>query len=235
MIVPSGKLRTMVAQNIANPILTDGTSDINNSQLPATTINNTVPATATDELNGQISDIYTQPDKKNDDDDLTNYFFDKYVSDFNYIPRILQPLKNEFVEEEIDSGGNKKIIITLPSKYWGLDKRISHEDITKMIEEIQSKFKLYHVKTKINGNEIKMEFTSIDEASDDEHRKRINETDTSKEIQGLYGIYGKQPPGAENKSNFDRKSDIIYDLIKTSKNKIVPVLIDMLGVDNVNI
>jgi len=226
MITPSGKIRTMVAQNIADPILTDGTSDINNSQLPP------VQTEEQPMFNGKIEDVYTQPPKENSNDDLTSYLFDKYVNDFNYIPRILQPLKNDFVEEEIDSGGEKKVIITLPSKYWGEDKRIDHEQIKQMIEEIQSKFNLYHIKTKINGDEIKMELTSTDSMSEENRKQKRNETNTAKEVKGLYSLYGKPPPGDENKSNSDKKADTIYDLIKISKANLMPLLINILGANN---
>jgi len=106
-------------------------------------------------------DIYTdrpETDKRQKGKpDLYEYIF-SLLEGFGYPPRRLEEFSDNFVEEEFFPGEVKEVTVTLPDRYYGTRKRISDEDLSKIIEDIQSKFNLVLNKASRKDKKIIAEF-----------------------------------------------------------------------------
>ena len=244
-LVPAGKLRLMVAQTIGNSILNGDTPQTSEELKPETaqTVGSQpAPAVAGEKEISRVDDLQGRLDKmknpkKDQQSNLSDYLFQVYTEKFGYIPRILQPLKEDFAEENISPDGATKVTVTLPSRYWGQDRKISESEVKEMLQVIENKFHFYHNGTKIGPSEIKMELSSMDPREDEKRQSAMESDGLGKQVKDLYSLYGKAAPGtegegkkpgqskaAQNSLDNQKSALTLGELIKINKNKYITEL-----------
>ena len=166
-LVPSGNRRIMVAQSI-NPNQDVGIDFGNGVEslpgMPAEQSISNPEIASQDSLNSSDKMNHHTDDKNQD---VTQYIFEKLVS-LGYPPRRLDAYEEEFVKEKIFPGGSREVAIVIPDRYYGSKKRLSNDDFSSMIEEIQSKFGLQFVDAERSDLKITMNFSSPTPKSEDD-------------------------------------------------------------------
>ena len=240
-LVPAGKLRIMVAQQIGNPLTTGGSESIEQSLQKAkdeqnkeqgniqntpveNTLGNGEETTHVQDMEKRLNKM--QPQKESQQGGLADYLFEMYVQTFGYPPRVMKDVKNDFVEEELTPDGATRVTVTLPARYWSEDRRITSTEMKNIIQHIENKFHYYHNGTKIGDKEIKMELSSVDPHEDEKREQTMQNSTEAKKIKELYSLYGKQPPGMDGQPNEQQKKKAytMSELIQMNKNAYMPAL-----------
>jgi hypothetical protein len=160
-------------------------------------------------------------------EDITNYIFQK-LEGFGYPPRRLEDFSSEFVTEKIYSGGIKEVAVVIPDSYYGSRNKVSDHDFTKIIDEIQQKFKLHFTDGERKDKKITLNFTS---------QKPIDNTATEDQGSGdnLDEVYGKrgnsqekkQQPNSPIKSNVKVKkvqASTLNEMLAENKDSMIEAL-----------
>lgn len=207
-ITPSGKVRIMEAQSIGNGIISDnnlGDLDVQQDMQQ-------------DVINDRLGDGSSAM-RSESDQNISDYLFDIYVNKFGFEPRVLRPLKSDFVTEEINADQSVNVAVTLPAYYWKTGKKIGSKEVKSLIDDICQKFDLYHAGgSKIGEEEITINLTSVPAEKEGDGDQEDSEY-TSK-IRNLYDIYGKQPPGSEGK-NRNKQAQTVSEMWERSKQQLL--------------
>lgn len=251
VLVPSGKTRLMVAQNLSTPSAEgyDGMSisdegkgplSLDNSKLQTdpSPVLNTEKAMDDDlgedntTTNDDMSINSTEEQKlspKENRKTLTSYIFEKLQS-YGYPGRRLQEFKSEFVKESVSPEGVKDIEVVIPDKKYpdekGFTDTIENEELKEIAHEINQTFGLNFNGAERATGKWTIKFTSANITSPDEQSISHDTLDQ---------VYGKPDKGnrPEQKHPVSGKSPVkastIGEMIKESKNKIVKNLQKILG------
>lgn len=211
-ITPSGKIRIMEAQSINNGILS------NNSLSDVDVPRPNDPPVVDEAVSGMSPKV--QYAENESDKNLSDYLFDIYVSKFGFEPRVLRPLKSDFVTEEINADQTVNVTVTLPAYYWQTGKKIGSKEVKSLIDEICQQFNLYHAGgSKIGEDEITINLTSVPSEKEGENDEESSEY--SNKIRDLYEIYGKQPPGhGTGTKSQSKKAQTLSEMWTDSKNEL---------------
>ena len=153
--------------------------------------------------------------------DILEYVY-KVLEKLGYPPRRLDAFSDEFINEKMFPGGVKEITITLPDRYYGQKKRISDNDLSKIMNSIQEQYGLTLTDAERKEKKVIMNFTS-----------QPQEAGIEEEVPGddLDEIFGT-PKGPENvkqkavakpakNPKNKRMAKTIHELVKESHNDIV--------------
>jgi len=210
-IVPSGKIRVLMAQRIEEPRMQGLESS------PVEESANSIPPDITTGLQPEISQPeIPQQEISKQEDTLTAYIFKKLES-FGYPGRRLEEKKSEFVKENIAPDGTKNKTVKIPDKYYpgqdGVTKMIEDDEISNIAKEIQQKFGLHFNGADRSSGEWSISFTSAD--------VQKKEAPISDNLDEVYGN--------PTKSNKGRKKEpvralTLEELMKQSKNNVLDKL-----------
>jgi hypothetical protein len=134
-IIPSGKKRIMVAQQLADmdsdSLLRDASEDTPMHQPKSSLL---------DRKEDRAEKLVDEMGESQEEDrDVRDFIFETLVS-FGYPPRRLEEYEDNFIKEEFDASGISKVTITIPDSYYGKRKRLSKKAISKIVNTLQKEF-----------------------------------------------------------------------------------------------
>lgn len=237
-LTPSGKVRTMVAQQYFNPLSAGhgnnmfSTEDVmeedignedtlEESSLGDSSIRDNFENDTEENSYSQDGSIDSKEiassEKKNT---LTNYVFEKLRS-YGYPGRRLQEFKPKFVKEKVTAEGIKDVQIEVPDKKYpgenGIADTIENEDLKEIVKEIAQQFELNFNGAERSDGKWVIKFTSqklTDESSEGIVRDNLDE---------VYGTPSKI------KKNKDKIAFTLQEMVNQSKNSLVENLKNIKG------
>jgi len=217
-IVPSGKKRIMESQSSLDIGDEWGVRELDQS--------NGYPAV---ENNNVYTDIDEGIDKTpTETPDLNEYIF-KLLEGFGYPPRRLEEFSDNFIEEEFFPGGVKDVTVTLPDRYYGTRKRLSDQDLSRILEDMQSKFNLVLNKASRKDKKIIAEFAS--HPQEEEGNRGTEEGQENVAGDDLDEIFG---PGKEKAQKENGKTDrkkvrrasTMHEMLKENRSNLINKFIE---------
>lgn len=249
-LVPSGKFKVMVAQNVANPLVEGfnfGNESNNNlgflsqydnldnnaqpqsqgdlPQTPEATLPPQGLESYPDGMEEQAPQNNVSEVKNNS---LTDYVFQKLES-FGYPGRRLQEFKTKFVKENISADGIKDIKVEIPDRHYpdeqGGVKTIETDDLGEFVREVETKFQLHFNGAERSDSKWTINFSSIKNSGEEDKEMVRDNLDEVYGNPGARGIKGKKskPINAFN----------IRELIKAAKNDELINTLNIIGEKNV--
>ena len=213
-IVPSGKRKIMVAQNVQQ--------DFSNSQLDNLNFNKPMAPPQEDSDTSSFLPKSFFNEKKEDDTsqmDITEFIF-KTLESFGYPPRRLEQFENKFVDEKLYPGGLREISITLPDRYYSERKRLRDTDISKIVREMQTTFQLSFVDAERKDKNIKMNFTSQVQKEEGEESEMAGDV--------LDDVYGGGSGETTSKRNKRKKAQTMNELVKGNRDALYDLMLSIL-------
>ena len=159
-------------------------------------------------------------DSSDDDDSLVQYVFNK-MEDLGYPPRRLEEFSDEFVEEQIFPAGNREVTITMPDRYYGKRKSLSHKDIQAIIQEITAKFGLSFVQGSREGKKLSLEFTSAQSPELDEEGEEGEGVGTTDVLDEVFGER-KSKKGQKKKASSGVQT--LQEMLRDNQDNILSLL-----------
>jgi len=153
-------------------------------------------------------------------DDITEYISAKLQS-FGYPPRRLDQYENEFVNEKIFPGQSREVTVVIPDRYYGQKKRLSTDDMSKMINEIQEQFGLEFVDADRVDLKLTMNFTSHGGRNGEEDEEVVVEDALTQ----VYGPASDESQLAKKKKKRTKAAATIQEMIKTNKDSLYDALV----------
>jgi len=209
-IVPSGKIRVLMAQRIEEPRMQGLESPVEESV-------NSISPDITTGLQPEIPQPeIPQQEISQQEDTLTSYIFKKLES-FGYPGRRLEEFKKKFVTEDISPDGTKNKVIEIPDKYYpgqnGIAKTIEDKDVSNIAKEIQQKFELHFNGAKRSDGKWNISFTSANIQKE--------EAPVSDNLDEVYGNPTKNDKGRKKEPV---RALTLEELMKQSKNNVLDKL-----------
>ena len=227
-IVPRGKTRIMVAQNISSP-LSEGYGDmsIQNDDMGSQSLETgeAMEEDIGDSAgidNGVNDDISINDEeeqdiapKENGRKTLTTYIYEKLQS-YGYPGRRLQDFKAEFVKESISPEGVKDIQVIIPDKKYpderGFTDTVENEELKEISHEINQMFGLNFNGAERSDGKWTIKFTSAD----------LSDPEEDITHDSLDQVYGKPDRNKNEKEERPMKAaSTMTEMIKIQKDKIV--------------
>lgn len=226
-IIPSGKTKIMEAQSSlgtsqwglggdfgSNPVENPGQQPEQQSELGQTPAS--APANSADP--NQQKEVGQE---EGDKPDLLEYVY-KVLEKLGYPPRRLDAFSDEFVSEKMFPGGIKEIAITLPDRYYGQKKRLSDNDLSKIMNSVQEQYGLTLTDAERKDKKVVMNFTSQPQGTGKEEEEVPGD-----DLDEIFGTPkgqegGKQKGVAKPTKNPKNKkmAKTIHELVKESHNDI---------------
>jgi len=224
-IIPTGKKRIMMAQNLA-----DGNNfgNIQFPELPNTQNPVSQENIVSEQPTGQPQDGQSQketppntersgPEDNNSEPDLSEYLF-KFLEERGYPPRRLEQYEEEFVTEEMFPGETREVTVVLPDRYYGSKKRLSKNDLNTLIKDIQAKFGLSFVKGERKDKKLTINLTSQQQAQPSEEDATAGDA-----LDEVFGAGTKKEQPKDKK----KVAKTINELLKESNDALVEKLLKM--------
>lgn len=242
-IIPSGKTKIMEAQSllgtnqwglggdfgsnpVENPGQQPGQQPEQQSELGQT------PASAAADPADQTDPTKQKEvgQEEGDKPDLLEYVY-KVLEKLGYPPRRLDAFSDEFVSEKMFPGGVKEIAITLPDRYYGQKKRLSDNDLSKIMNSVQEQYGLILADAERKDKKVVMNFTSQPQGTGEEEEEvpgddldEIFGTPKGQEGSKQKSVSKAPAKTLKNPKN-KRMAKTIHELVKESHDDIVNKLL----------
>lgn len=223
VIVPTGKMRLMVAQNMDNSLYNAKPSiePIGEEEIPDIDPSiDTSPGIAEPEPQQVPNGIkHTQKSKT-----LTDFVYKK-LEEFGYPGRRLEDFKKKFVNETISPDGAKNVTIEIPDKKYpnvqtGETETVEAEDLSKIVGEIEKIFGLHFNGAKRSDARWTINLTSIKTANPEDGQEMVRDN--------LDEVYGT--PSKQNKKEPETvRGFTIRELIKSARADLLNKLKKLIG------
>jgi hypothetical protein len=235
-IVPNGTRKTMVAQSFGADMMPTDLSGMQQPQQPQSSPQQKDPNITfpqSESLGGmkreEVNDNLPKEQKSESAMDLTEYVSQKLQS-FGYPPRRLEQFEDEFVHEKIFPGSLREVMIVIPDKYYALKRRVSDQDFSSIIKEIQEKFGLTFVDAERKDKKISINFTS--QAAQDEDENGESSAlmgDGLEEVYGPTSGGGEQPKTKRVRSRYTNKqASFIGGSLKAKREELFNIVRSLL-------
>jgi len=200
-IVPSGTRKLMVAQTFGEQPAFNPQLENLNMDKPKSSLDDSAASFLPKNLFNE------QNEEESASPDITEYIFKKLES-FGYPPRRLEQFEDKFVDEKLYPGGIREVSITLPDRYYSKRRKLADKDVSSIIKDLQDSFQLNFVDAERKDNNLKMNFTT-------QSQKSENEDEGSGDI--LDDVYGG---GTDSKPRKTKKAQTMNELIKMDKDNL---------------
>jgi hypothetical protein len=230
-IVPAGKLRKMVAQNMDNTLRDPASSidEIGTENIPDISPEMDIsPEISVDsEIDVKEEGINDNPEIKPQKKTLSDYIFKK-LEEFGYPGRRLEEFKKKFVNESISPDGTKNITIEIPDKKYpdqttGQVDTIEAEDLSGIVGDIEKIFGLHFNGAKRSDGKWTINLTSA-QSEDPEEDKSM----TRDNLDEVYGA----PSKSDVKKTEPVRAFTIKEMIKSSKSDMIKLIKKVIGDNN---
>lgn len=237
-LVPAGKIRVMVAQNISNPSSEGYTGGVpaETPVRPEEEMNAASPADPSLEMEEPMGDPMgeqieepmegqvEEPISKKGKATLTDYIFNK-LQEFGYPGRRLEEFKKKFVDQSISPDGTETIQIEIPDKRYpdpntGQADTIETEDLGQLVRDVNSKFGLNFNGAHRSEGRWSIDFTTSEVTSENGEEDMVRDN--------LDDVYGTPAGGKKDDSRFN-KDAVMETSIKEAKDKIINQLKTIIG------
>jgi hypothetical protein len=237
-LVPSGKIRKMVAQSYGNPLAegysTDSISERDRGQPELDTqgagqpefdtqgamddaVSAGQPDSAMDSSAGGDGAVGTVDPGKPKRRTLSGYVFEKLES-YGYPGRRLQEFKSKFVRESVSPEGVKDIQVEIPDKKYpgpeGVADTIENEDLREIASEVNQMFHLNFNGAERSDGKWTIKFTS----------ETINNPENEVVHDNLDQVYGKPAGNGQPVGSQKAACPSLPEMIKMAKIDMVSEL-----------
>ena len=245
-LTPAGKIRIMVAQNMANPLAEGYTEGVSNDK--PMTDKTITDKPVTDQSLGDTPVGDTPMENSNDDipiipdepmgeesmsepttdgkTTLTDYVYSK-LQHYGYPGRRLEEFKKKFVNQDISPDGTETVKIEIPDKKYpdqmtGKAETIETEELGQLAREVTKTFGLNFNGAHRSEGRWTIDFTSSKVESDqDREGNAVHDN--------LDEVYGTPSGGGKKSKGRPVKASLIKNLIKKEKDKIIGKLKQIIG------
>ena len=235
-IVPAGKMRLMVSQNIENPLYDQPVPEGIESPVPGVEEPLVDESLTKEPLEEEVlqddSMSLEQPveqemespqsDKKKT---LSDYVFKKLQS-YGYPGRRLEEYKPKFVDQDIAADGTENVKIEIPDKKYpnpntGSTDSIEAQDLKEIVKEIRDSFGLNFTGAHRSEGKWTISFTSGEVTSEEDQEPGFNDN--------LDEVYGAPSKGQQAKKVKPVKAYTLKEMITAHKKTIMDKLKSIIG------
>ena len=223
VIVPTGKMRLMVAQNLDNPLYNAKPSiePIGEEEIPE--VDPSID-TSPEVPEAEPQQVPQGIEHKQKSKTLTDFVYKK-LEEFGYPGRRLEDFKKKFVNETISPDGAKNVTVEIPDKKYpnpqtGETETVEAEDLSKIVGDIEKIFGLHFNGAKRSDARWTINMTSV---------KAANPEDGEMVRDNLDEVYGTPSGSQKSKKVKPIKAYTIREMIKAHKNNIMDKLKNIIG------
>ena len=232
-IVPAGKMRLMVAQDISNPLYDQPVPENIESPVPGVEESlegdipqeESLPQLSEEGIEQEEMQQEMTPEPSGQNKTLSDYVFKKLQS-YGYPGRRLEEYKPKFVDQDIAADGTENVKIEIPDKKYpssetGVTESIEAGDLKEVVKEIREHFGLNFTGAHRAEGKWTISFTSGKVTSEEDQEPGFNDN--------LDDVYGT-PSGSQNSKKVKPiKAYTMTEMIKANKNNIMDKLKSIIG------
>tara|TARA_Y100000034_G_scaffold136138_1_gene211025 strand:- start:8656 stop:9321 length:666 start_codon:yes stop_codon:yes gene_type:complete len=218
-IVPSGKLRSVFAQQFNDPMVQPQQEAVPYDGEGGVGVAEDTDAVELDQLSNEVDhELREEEAEEPGDANITKVVFD-FLTQMGFEPRRLHEFKSQFVTEEGSADGESTIKVKIPDSMGNTGEAIPKSKLKGLVKGIESTAGMHFLKFRRSNKEVELDFTS----SNPQDEEQLVQQDVLDEVYGT-------PKGSDNSLKPEAAS--FKEMIKENKSQMIIKILKSLGEKN---